>query len=47
MEPQVENVKDNVISRMYYDLAGHGSVKKTYTQAHRRNSTITEADVKD
>ena len=47
MEPEEENVKDKVISRMYYDLGGHGSVKKTYDQAHKKNKTITEADVKD
>ncbi len=47
MEPEAGNVKDEGISRMYYDLGGHGSMKKTYEQAHHENKTITEADVKD
>jgi hypothetical protein len=52
MEAQVEAnriglAKDHVISKMYYDLAGHGSMKKTYEYANKKNKTITEADVKD
>jgi hypothetical protein len=39
--------KEEVINRVYYDLAGHGSMKKTYAHANQQNKTITEADVKD
>ena len=47
MEPEEESIKDQVISKIYYDLGGHGAMKKTYTQAHKKNTAITESDVKD
>ena len=39
--------KEEVISRVYYDQAGHGSMKKTYEHANNLNKSITEAHVKD
>ena len=41
-----ESAVDRVISRMYYDQGGHGSMKKTYAEAPKKNKIITEADVK-
>ena len=41
-----ESAVDRVISRLYYDQGGHGSMKKTYTEAHKENKFISEADVK-
>ena len=29
--------KEEVISKVYYDQAGHGSMKKTYKHANKRN----------
>ncbi len=46
MEPEEESAVDRVISRMYYDQGGHGSMKKTYAHAHNINKYISEADVK-
>jgi hypothetical protein len=46
MEPEEESAVDRVISSMYYDQGGHGSMKKTYAEAHKRNKYISEADVK-
>ena len=42
-----ESAVDRVISSMYYAQEGHGSMKKTYAEAHKRNKYIAEADVKD
>ena len=39
--------KDAIIERIYYDLGQHGSMRKTYLAAKRRNQYIQEADVKD
>ena len=47
MEPEEGNIKDEIISTVYYDRGGHGSMKKTYYDAHKMNNIITEADVKD
>ena len=38
--------KEEVIDRIYHDLGGHGSMKKTYTQSHGVDKRITEANVK-
>ena len=38
---------DAIISRVYHDRGGYGSMKKTYAEAHLTNRFITEADVKD
>ncbi len=44
MEPEE---KDTLISKMYYDQAGHVSMKKTYQHSNKKTKTITEADVKE
>ena len=38
--------KEEIIDRIYHDLGGHGSMKKTYAQAHVIDKRITEANVK-
>ena len=38
--------KQDVIAKIYYDPAGHGSVRKTYLDAHKKDGSISEADVK-
>ena len=45
MEPE-ESASDKLISKIYYDPAGHGSIKKTYNEVHKKTKMITEADVK-
>ena len=35
--------KEEVINRVYYDQAGHGSMKKTNKHANNQNKDITEA----
>jgi hypothetical protein len=39
--------KDAIIERIYYDPGQHGSLRKTYLAAKRRNQYIQEPDVKD
>ena len=46
MEPEEESASDKLISKIYYDPAGHGSIKKTYNEVHKKTKMITEADVK-
>jgi Integrase core domain len=38
--------KNGIIAKIYYDPAGHGSIHKTFIAAHKKDATITEADVK-
>ena len=38
---------DAIISTVYHDRGGYGSMKKTYEHANNQNKDITEADVKD
>ena len=39
--------KDDVISKVYYDPAGYGSMATTFKDVKKRDATITLADVKD
>ena len=39
--------KDDVISKVYYDPAGYGSVATTYKDSKKRDATLTMADVKE
>jgi hypothetical protein len=38
--------KDEIISKIYYDEAGYGSIKQTYTEAKQKDKSITLDDVK-
>ncbi len=38
--------KNSIIEKVYYDPAGHGSIRKTYVDANKKDKTISEADVK-
>jgi len=38
--------KDEIISKVYYDTAGYGSVANTLADAKKYDSTITYDDVK-
>ena len=38
--------KDDIISSIYYDRSGYGSVNTTYQDAKRKDKTITVNDVK-
>ena len=38
--------KDKIIAKVYYDLAGYGSVAATLEDAKKYNSNITYDDVK-
>ena len=38
--------KDDLISKIYFDPAGHGSIKQTYTEAKQKDKSITLDDVK-
>ena len=37
--------KNEIISKIYYDPAGYGSIKETYLEARKKDPTITYADV--
>ena len=37
--------KDEIISKIYHDEAGYGSVKQTHLEARKKDPTITYADV--
>lgn len=39
--------KDEVISKIYYDPAGYGSVKTTWEDAKKKDNTITIKDVRE
>ena len=40
------STKDEIISKIYYDEAGYGSIKQTYTEAKQKDKSITLDDVK-
>ena len=39
--------KNDIISKTYFDLAGHGSMQSTYKQAHEKDKSITLKTIKD
>ena len=39
--------KNDIISKVYYDFGGYGSIKRTLTEAMEIDPTIKEQDVKD
>ena len=39
--------KDEILSFIYLDPAGYGSIKETYTEARKKDKSITMKDVKD
>ena len=41
------NNKDDVISRIYYDRSGYGSIQTTYQDAKQKDKTITMQNVRD
>ena len=38
--------KSEIIEKIYYDLAGYGSIQNTLKEARKYDNTITYADVK-
>ena len=38
--------KNDIISKIYYDEAGYGSIKQTYLEARAKDSSIKYEDVK-
>ena len=39
--------KDKIISEVYYDQAGFGSIATTYKDAKKKDASITMQDVKE
>ena len=39
--------KDEILNFIYFDPAGYGSVKQTYTEARKKNKSLTIKDVED
>ena len=39
--------KDEILNFIYFDPAGFGSIKETYTEARKKDKSITMKDVKD
>ena len=39
--------KENIISKIYFDPSGFGSIKSTLAEARKKNNTITLDDVKE
>ena len=39
--------KDKIISEVYYDQAGFGSIATTYKDAKKKDASITTQDVKE
>ena len=39
--------KNDVISKIYYDKSGYGSIKTTFEDARKKDKTITMEDVKE
>ena len=39
--------KEKTISKIYYDLAGYGSMKDTYKEAKQKDPSITYQDIID
>ena len=39
--------KNDIISKVYYDFGGYGSIKRTLAEAREIDPTIKEQDVKD
>jgi len=42
----MDNTKEKIISSVYYDPAGYGSIMTTYKDAHKRDKEIKLEDVK-
>ena len=40
------NTKEEIISKIYNDLSGFGSIKQTFEEARKKDKTITLNDVK-
>ena len=46
MMDDTAHVKNEVISKIYNDPGGHGSIKETFQDAKKKDNTITLFDVK-
>ena len=46
MMDDIAHAKNEVISKIYNDPGGHGSIKETFQDARQKDKTITLFDVK-
>ena len=47
MMDDIAHAKNEVISKIYHDPGGHGSIKETFQDAKKKDNTITLFDVKN
>ena len=43
----MSNNKNDIISKVYYDPSGYGSIQNTWTDAHEKDPSIRQSDVKE
>ena len=39
--------KNDIISKIYYDPSGYGSIQNTWKDAHKKDPSIKQSDVKE
>ena len=43
----MSNNKNDIISKIYYDPSGYGSIQNTWKDAHEKDPSIRQSDVKE
>jgi hypothetical protein len=43
----MSNNKNDIISKIYYDPSGYGSIQNTWKDAHEQDPSIKQSDVKE